>query len=138
MNIAKFYQVFDGLLSKFVAERAQMHYENKFQVGILTRDKDLTVLLDRTLWTYKSLSFLPHATEFDQYLELQPIYITTTEHFPNNPNVIICTECIPTKQYSNIDVIFSSDNEKINEIRAYYAKLQNMQYVIEYNKILLQ
>ena len=136
MRKAKFQQVSNEHIGHFVAKQANEFYLSKDQTGILVESTATRDLLDRTLWTYKSLSFVPHGTELDISAELQPIYITTVETFPNRPNVIMCVNCSPQfTDYSNLCLIFSDMNINLNQIRQYYVSLKQKQYQLDYQKL---
>ncbi|MFO1069863.1 MAG: DNA polymerase III subunit chi [Geminicoccaceae bacterium] len=51
--------------------------------------------LDRSLWTYRNDSFLPHGTRADGFAEAQPILLTCDEDRANGATVLVLVDAAP-------------------------------------------
>lgn len=48
--------------------------------------------LDRHLWTFDDESFLPHGKEGDKQPDQQPVWLTSGDELPNDPNLVFLVE----------------------------------------------
>ncbi len=130
----KFVQSY-GVLSKSVLEHVEQLYSLELKVGILFSSVEAMDFMDRLLWTNKQLSFIPHATDKDIDLDLQPIYLTTCPEFPNFPNVLVCVDCVSNKIVCKEEIIiFPSDSKSLESIRRYYKDIQSFSNEVSFTK----
>ncbi len=123
------------VLSKIVFRHVEQFYDLGLKVGMLFPLSETMDSFDRSLWTNKQLSFIPHGTEKDPDGELQPVYLATESNFPNFPNVLLCVDCVPSKVVCDQEVvIFSSDSDALETIRQYYKSLQNSMHEVSFIK----
>ncbi|GEQ96756.1 DNA polymerase III subunit chi [Iodidimonas gelatinilytica] len=54
--------------------------------------------LDRALWTYDPVSFLPHGTKESGFPERQPAYLTMEDTCPNGADTLILINAAPAPQ----------------------------------------
>lgn len=59
---------------------------------IVAPSKEQVETLNRLLWTYSTLTFLPHGSEEDNFAEDQPIWLTNRIENPNNAQVLVLCE----------------------------------------------
>lgn len=56
---------------------------------IVTPSKERVEVLNTLLWTYTTLTFLPHGSEVDGFAEHQPIWLTAQVENPNGAEVLV-------------------------------------------------
>jgi len=83
------YQTNNILLAKTFCLLAEKCYYGDFRTLVVTGTKDLTMSLDKSLWTYSKKHFIPHATNYDPSAEDQAVLITDQYKNLNNANIII-------------------------------------------------
>ena len=90
-NIANhnFDKIFPRLVEMIIA-RPALKSSGTNKVHIIAKDLIQMEYLDRLLWTYSQLSFLPHATENDNESSLQIVYISYSNSANlNSSNIVI-------------------------------------------------
>ncbi|QEK39717.1 DNA polymerase III subunit chi [Candidatus Sneabacter namystus] len=135
MKKAKFYQPTSYTIDKAVAKRAELLYESEGRVAILTDSITTSHLIDRALWTYSYMSFLPHALDTDPYLDDQLILISTNAYSFNINWPLICVNT-PIRHYAHdyACVIFSIGCSYITDIRKQFKSLQADGVEVEFSK----
>ena len=91
----------------------------KKRIVLLCKNKDDVDVLDNLLWTFSQLSFIPHATENDDFnLDLQDIIITTKldnkSVIDNRSLVIVSTELIKNEYVNYTNEVFLITTENID------------------------
>ncbi|KAF8818241.1 DNA polymerase III subunit chi [Rickettsia endosymbiont of Cardiosporidium cionae] len=72
-----------------VCALAEKCYLSGARSVVIVNDREQSITkLDALLWTY-SRKFIPHATKFDKYTDVQPVYITDKLEVPNSGKSII-------------------------------------------------
>jgi len=56
---------------------------------IVSPSKERVEVLNTLMWTYTTLTFLPHGSEADGFAEQQPIWLTTQVEKPNGADVLV-------------------------------------------------
>lgn len=74
---------------KTLCQISEKCYYNNFKTLIITDHEDNLYNIDKSLWTYSKIHFLPHATIHDPRLNDQCILVTTKPHNFNNAEVIV-------------------------------------------------
>ncbi len=49
-------------------------------------------VLDKHLWVFDEASFLPHGKTGDKHADQQPVWLTSGNDMPNNPNLVFLVE----------------------------------------------
>lgn len=124
-----------GVLSKVIFDNVEQFYCLGSKIGLLFSSVEARDSMDRFLWTSKPLSFIPHATDKDTDLDLQPVYLSTCLEFPNFPDVLLCVDCVPASIVCEEEIIiFPSDSKFLETIRSYYKSLQNSSSQVSFVK----
>ncbi len=96
---AYFYHLRDAQKDSFICRIADHYYEHNNKVFILVGSDEHAVILDRLLWTFKQLSFIPHEI------------IDTYTSCPNAP-VVICPERV---NVTDMDVLVVAKNITVED-----------------------
>jgi DNA polymerase-3 subunit chi len=56
---------------------------------IVSPSKERVEILNTLLWTYTTLTFLPHGSEADGFADQQPIWLTSAVENPNKADVLV-------------------------------------------------
>ncbi|WP_336279049.1 DNA polymerase III subunit chi [Bartonella sp. CB175] len=92
--------------------------------------------IDVRLWIYADDAFIGHGTECDQYPDLQPVFITTTQDNPNVSKIRFLVEgaiCSDINVYQRLVVIFDGRNdEQLNLARMQWKKYKMENYNLTY------
>ncbi|NRB10291.1 MAG: DNA polymerase III subunit chi [Rickettsiaceae bacterium] len=83
------YHTISGNIISTFCQLSEKCYSNSTKLLAITYDQLLIPELDRSLWTFAKIKYIPHATNCDPMPELQPIYITDKLENPNQAEVII-------------------------------------------------
>lgn len=154
MKQISFYQTIEDLADKTFCQLIEKCYSSNLKVVIFTADIQMQEYYDRLLWIYSPKKFIPHGTKYDDFPELQPIYITPELENPNQASILVMIKQTPTiilnlllpKQDNPISSVESLNferaiivyngsessnfNKLINEIRT----LKNSNFSIDYFK----
>lgn len=111
-----------------------------YRVQVLCSSIEEINNLDTVLWTYSSLSFLPHATQNDNYKDDQPIYLTLDQYDnPNGSKILFCIKKMPNNinEYEKLFYMYDAAEEDSIEVSNHLSMLKNMQIpviLVEENK----
>ncbi len=83
-------------------------------------------MLDDALWTWRDVSFLPHATHVEGQGENQPIYLTLQNEHPNDAEVLFLVDgamlddtTLDNAPYTRIVLMFDgNDDAQVSQARA--------------------
>lgn len=89
MTDINFYHLTALPLEKALPKLMEKVFESGSPALIQTDSPEQTQKLDTILWTYSTITFIPHGTKKDKYPECQPIYITDTEENPNQASILV-------------------------------------------------
>lgn len=117
-----FYHLNSMALEKALPRLLEKIIESGARVLLLIKDQERMKIFDNFIWTFASLSFIPHGTKFDANPQNQPIYLTDniTDN-ANNASIIMTAdgEIFDTdygfKKY--IDIFHGQDGEQLLEAR---------------------
>lgn len=74
-------------------------------------DQDTLASVDKGLWTYTPLGFLPHGSAAMGYPEHQPIWVTSELENPNDARALVVYDCSPEGLYA-----FASKFERVLDL----------------------
>ena len=79
IKTAQFISISTQSCESITAKKVEELFSNGSRIALLAESESLRDSIDNTLWSYKKLSFIPHATELDDNKEDQIVYISTNE-----------------------------------------------------------
>lgn len=87
-----FYHLTTMVLEKALPKLMEKVLAGNMRALILAANEQRMEMLNACLWTYSTLTFLPHGSQKDAYPEEQPIYLSTTLENPNKATVLAITD----------------------------------------------
>ncbi|WP_332066115.1 DNA polymerase III subunit chi [Bartonella sp. CB189] len=108
------------------------------QVTIQCVSEEQRDAIDAHLWVYDEAAFIGHGTEYHQYPNLQPVFITTRQDNPNNSKIRFLVEgaiCSDINAYQRLVVIFDDRNDKqLSLVRTQWKNYKMKNYNLTYWK----
>ena len=92
MATIQFYHLTNSPLESALPRLLEKAYEQGFRIHVKVADVGMMAALDKSLWTYSPLAFLPHASDTDLKPEAHPILLSTTLENQNNAKVLCITD----------------------------------------------
>ncbi len=106
------------------------------RVVIRVGSRERLQALDRTLWTYRPDSFLPHGTAADGFADRQPVYLTTGEENPNRASVLVLIDGasgVTSGDFERcIDMFDGEDPEAVASARRRWSEARNAGHDLTY------
>lgn len=88
MAEVSFYHLHNSPVEKVLPVILKKALEKDMRSMILTSGDDLEIV-NKWLWTYGQLEFLPHGSKNDNFSEKQPIYLSDELENPNNAKMFV-------------------------------------------------
>ncbi|KJV57258.1 DNA polymerase III chi subunit, HolC family protein [Orientia chuto str. Dubai] len=138
-----FYCTLTELLNQTICKLLEKCYSNSLKTIALLDDKNMEEVINNALWSFSSISFIPHGCSTDPEPDSQPIYITTSYENPNQAKILALVISCNTnhennmnyfQQFERILIIFKDDYALINYMNNYYHKLKQDGYSPNYFK----
>ncbi len=76
INSFNLYQTSSANILKSACLMLQKCYQEKMKTLVLTKNHEMSIALDNTLWTFAQKSFIPHALYTDEMFDEHPIIIS--------------------------------------------------------------
>lgn len=122
-----FYHLEGQPLERVLPQLLEKSLERGWRVIVQTGSTERAESLDRSLWTYRADSFLPHGIAGGEFDAEQPVLITTDGANPNEANVRFFVDgAVPQsgEGYSRVVYIFSGhDPDAVTEARVAWKAL---------------
>ncbi|MDR3155973.1 MAG: DNA polymerase III subunit chi [Holosporaceae bacterium] len=102
--------------------------------------EERTSFLDRALWTFTPLSFVPHGNGKSGFCDQQPIYFTTDHENPNKAKVLLLMDTFDFSAWYDQNIFFEKiilmfeDESQIALADALYKNLKNEKRNVNYWK----
>lgn len=114
MTSINFYHLVSTTLSESLPRLMEKAHGSGSACLIRAADKSLIDEIDKSLWTYKNDSFLPHCADHDENADHNPIVITSTENNPNKATILMMLDGAYDKdidQYDRVLFMFNGNQE---------------------------
>lgn len=89
MKQINFYHALPHFVNNTACGLTEKCYLSNLKVVILTSSIEDQEKLNRALWTYGKIKFIPHGSKSDPLPSKHPVYITSELENPNNAKVLI-------------------------------------------------
>jgi len=136
MTEISFYHMTRNSLEEVLPRLLEKVLETGMRAMVVTDNEMSLQTLDKVLWTYTPLAFLPHGTPHDPFPEKQPILLTTTQENTNQADIIVLThdtESTDLSPYKRCLEIFNGRNEKsVQKARERWAKYKAAGHPLTY------
>lgn len=134
-----FYHLQTQRLEEVLPVLLEKAYQTKQNIRLLVSNEEREKYIDSLLWTYKTLSFLPHGTKKDSFAEMQPIYISSnSEENPNKAEILFLIdnaklELSSLNDYKRVINIFNGNlQEDLTIAREFWKELRDNNYNLQY------
>lgn len=112
--------------------------ETKMNTCVYFSKENVMEEVSAYLWSYSSMTMIPHGIDYEEFAEVQPILLTNKYEYPiNNAKIAIYFE-LPTeilKKYTKIIFLFDgNDSEELKIAREKWKLFKNENYQILYWK----
>jgi DNA polymerase-3 subunit chi len=107
-----FYHVLAGNLVPSVVRLLEKVYVSQQRCIFFSPLEERLKIVDKTLWTFSTHSFIPHGDMRFGFGDRQPIYFTNRIENPNNANVLIMVDTFDYKKHENFERILIVFEEK--------------------------
>lgn len=128
----------DVMRDRYVCTIANKAWQNGNNVFIQTEDRATAELLDKLLWTYNDISFLPHGLYVEDEQGNNPVLIGWDEQIPDKFEVMInLAEDIPktADHFARIIEIVTSDSQNRHSARNRYRIYRDRGYELHDHKM---
>lgn len=104
--------------------------QNGLRVLLHTPDDDIADKLDKLLWHFPAIAFMPHCRSHDADAATMPVVIGHDENFPHSELLIsLHNECLPFfSRFERVIEIVSLDEEDTRLGRERYSFYKNRGY----------
>ncbi len=112
----------------------KIYYSNQ-RILVIFSDHDLMKSVDDCIWSYSTKHFIPHATENDDFIDQQPVLLTTKLNNSNNSSILMTIGAIDLGNFALPKVIHmfdGNDQKQLDFARARWKHYQNLQINIIY------
>lgn len=103
---------------------------------IVSPSKERVDILNTLLWTYTTLTFLPHGTADDGFADQQPIWLTSTLENPNGADVLVLcdgAQASPLQGFSRcLDLFDGNDTDSTQEARKRIEQYKQQGFAVNY------
>lgn len=131
MSEVFFYHLTETPLEAALPTLLEKSLERGWRVAVQGPHADRLAFLDRHLWSYGEQSFLPHGQAGGDYDARQPVLLTQSAEFPNEPQILMLIDgaTAPSEQLDRFDrvcVLFDGNDEvATSEARSYWTQLKD-------------
>lgn len=137
-----FYQLTQGAMDKSVAKVLEKVQGAGLRSVMLFENPETLDAYNKMLWTFSSLSFLPHGSATDgaplNDPKQQPLWLTPTFENPNGADVVACVEgtLLPdVKTFKRcLDIFNGHDDDAVLQARKRWVHYKDLGCVLTYWK----
>ena len=123
---------------KEVCKLSESILAHDHRATLFCNDMEQMQKIDTTLWSFSQLSFIPHATEKDQYPQYQPIHLVTDlKHMaPNNSDILISLkwplelEVISKMNFRKVFILLNPNIESEEKVVSQLQEANYKAYVV--------
>ena len=131
-----FYKVRNSSSELFLISLIEKSISKNWNAVILMDNIERMEELNDLLWTYDSISFIPHGGQSDMTPERQKVYLTCAEENPNKSEIIFSIDGVVINKPENWKrcvYIFNEQNLKVTEdLESYKREIQKLDYKQKY------
>lgn len=114
-----FYELIVTSLEKTLPRILEKVYESGLKAVVRIENTERLKTIDSSMWTYTTMGFLPHGTSADpvEFLQYQPIWLTTNDDNPINATVLAVTNqaYVANADYDRVlDIYDGNDPQNVN------------------------
>lgn len=135
MSQLNIYESNANIFEKSFSKLMELVVSKGHRINIVCESRAQVEDVDKLLWSYAQLSFLPHATDEDDNLEKQPIVVGEGVDNFNKADVVVLLDlskisCI--KNYKKTVVFFKNNQKEKESLNSLKKSLQSEQVAINH------
>ena len=122
----------------FACRLIEKAYKEKHTVFVLTQNIQQAEQLDKQLWTFKDISFIPHHLSHDKENHTTPISIGDSIEQAKQQDILLLLTPESTdkiKGFARVMLVVPNETDWKNKSRALYGEFKSMAYDISTHKI---
>lgn len=133
----QFYHLTHTLSDRAIAPLAQKALQGNYRLSVKLEGKEAMKKLDDWLWSFDADSFLPHASEGCEWVEQQPIYLTTQLERPNQASIYLITDGSFVAEAEDgvervLDLFDGNDETSVQAARDRWRRYKDAGYELTY------
>lgn len=138
MTRVDFYHLQKQKLEDVLPKLLTKSYETGKTIAVKVGNEERVEFLNSLLWTFNDTSFLPHGSKKDGFGDMQPIWLTAGDDFPNQAEFLFLVDgaqCEPEQLngFARVFNIFDgNDAESLNQARGFWKKLKQNAFELNY------
>lgn len=131
------YQTTEGQLISVIVRLLEKAHLSGYNCLFFSHILERVEIVDKTLWTFSTNSFIPHGSKKLGFIDKQPIYLTNEYENPNNSEILIIVDSFDyskfNKNFKKIMMVFE-DASQLEHIQVIYQDLKNSNKNVNYWK----
>ena len=138
MTEVRFYHLQRWGLDRALPQLLLRALSQGYRAVVRTGNRDRVDALDQMLWTYDSVSFLPHGTPDTGFAERQPIYLTAAvDDVPNQADLLVLVDgAVPPEaldRFKRCALMFDgNDAAALDSARGHWKRLKDSGVALSY------
>ncbi len=105
---------------------------------LLFKKTETLALYNKLLWTFSSLTFLPHGSKLEGQPKEQPLWLSTDFENPNQAEVVACvegTQLLDFKDFKRcLDIFNGHDDDAVKDARKRWKAYKKAGHALTYWK----
>ena len=123
-------------LEKTLPKLMERMLDSKKRAVIVSSTPERVEELNHVLWTYSSITFLPHGTKKDGNPDEQEIWLTTEWENPNNAQILVLTDAMESDYIEKfercLDIFDGSDEKALEKAQTRIEKYVQKGHTLTY------
>jgi DNA polymerase-3 subunit chi len=136
MAAVQFYHLTATPLERALPKLVEKAYSAGHRVLLVDGVEERLAMLNQVLWTYSTLTFLPHGSLKEPSPEEQPILLSPSIDNKNNADILLITdgtEISKSETFSRVlDIFDGNDKEALAKARSRWKTYQNAGHTLTY------
>ena len=131
-----FYHFICEPLEKALPRLMEKVYSSGKRAVIIAENDEQVEELNKGMWTYATMAFIPHGSQVDGFANQQPIWLTTKEENPNNSDIVVLTNNVVTDYIEKfarcLDVFDGNNTAAVKFAKERLLNYKNKGYIMTY------
>lgn len=135
MTAIQFYHLTTTPLERALPKLLERAVAGGYHICLVAQSDERVEQLNKLLWSYDPISFLPHGSDKDEQPENQTILLSTTIESPNSANLLVVTDgrSVSQAKFERIlDIFDGNDPQATVAARARWTEYKNAGHEITY------
>lgn len=138
MSRIDFYHLQNQRLEDVLPKLLEKAYQTGKPIAIKIGNEERVEFLNTLLWTYNDTSFIPHGSKKDGNGDMQPIWLTSGNDFPNQPQFLFLVDGAKydIEKFAEFERVFNifdgNAEESLTQARALWKELKQKDAEIFY------